>query len=122
LFTSWLVRCPTPEDSRRIQQQLPEQIELDRTLGQEVRAFPAGIEVRTEHTHRLGDYFASIRLLPAADSSSFRILFHRRADAMRYWKDLMVRILQDLRQTSPETVTTLEYRGDAEPGGVAAAH
>jgi hypothetical protein len=117
LYMLWAVHCPSPEVSRELRQALPEQINADATFLDEVRAHPEGQEVCSVQPHRLGDYFASVRILPGRpeSTSSFRILFERRPDAGRYWKDLMARILQQVRAAAPETTTTLEYRGDEEP-------
>jgi hypothetical protein len=117
LFASWLVRCPSPEESQRLQQRLKTAIDPDATYADVVRAYPDSVESATTRTQRLGDYFATVRLFPAAPETPawFRIVFHRRADAGRPWKDLMARVLQEIRDNSAGTTTALEYRGDEEP-------
>jgi hypothetical protein len=117
LFTSWLVRCPSPEDARQLQQWLRNQIAPDAVFEDVVRPSPGGQATSAVEHHRLGDYFAEVRQLPGdlSDPASFRVLFHRRSDAGRYWKDLMARVLQSIRQVADNTTTTLEFRGDEEP-------
>ncbi len=62
--------------------------------------------------HRLGDYFAAIRLLPVAgDAASLRLVFERRPDAGRFWKDLMVNILQQAEKAAETTAIALDYKG-----------
>ncbi len=67
-------------------------------MTQVVRTMPGGVEHEESISHRLGDFFAAIRLLPdaEADPASFRIAFQRRLNAGRFWKDLMVNLLQEL--------------------------
>jgi hypothetical protein len=117
LFLLWAIHCPSPEDCRRLQQWLPQEIAPEATLVGEALAFPAGAEDRRRESHRLGDYFKRIQVLPSTERAptSFRLLFRRRPTAPRFWKDLMVRVLQKVREEAAHTTTTLEYRGDEEP-------
>jgi hypothetical protein len=117
LFLLWAVNCPSPEDSCRLQRWLQTAASDDATFVDEVRAWPDGLEAHSREPHRLGDYFESVRVLPEAggSTSSFGLLFHRRPNAGRFWKDFMARLLQGLRNAAPETTTTLTYRGDEEP-------
>jgi hypothetical protein len=121
LFLLWKVTCPSPEEARKLQRWLPDEITPEAVFEDEVRAFPAGMEVRSREPHRLGDYFESVQVLPSTEQSptSFRLLFHRRPTAQRFWKDLMARILQKVRHEVAETTTTLEYGGE-EPRLLAA--
>jgi hypothetical protein len=116
LFLLWVVNCPTPEDSRRLQQRLRTEISPDTILVDEVSAYPDGFEARSREPHRLGDYFESVRVLPAAGQApaTFGLLFQRRPNAGRFWKDFMARLLQSIRNEA-EATTTLSYRGDEEP-------
>jgi len=117
LFTSWLVKCSSAEESQRLQQLLRAAIHADAAYVDIVRPSPKGTESSATIAHRLGDYFSDICLLPGgpAGSLTFRIVYSRRADAGRFWKDLMVRTVQEIRKSSPGATTTLEYWGDEEP-------
>jgi hypothetical protein len=117
LYTTWLVRCESPEDLRILWPLLPARIDPDYTVADQVRAFPEGVESLSNQTYRLGDYFTDVRLLPGpgTDPSAFRIVFQRLGGAGRYWKDLMARILQSVRSACPAVTVTLEYRGDQNP-------
>ncbi len=116
IFTSWLVRCPSPQESQRLQHWVTTAIDLDAMVADVVRAYPDGIASSSTVMYRLGDYFAKIGLFPAeGEETGFRVIFHRRPDAGRPWKDLMARVLQDIRRNSADITTTLEYRGDEEP-------
>jgi hypothetical protein len=89
----------------------------------EIRAGPAGTPTLRQESHRYGDYFVNIRVLPVVQPApTFRLLFHCRADAGRFWKDLMARVLQRLRHTAPKTTATLAYQGDEEPELVGGDH
>jgi hypothetical protein len=119
---TWLVRCATQSEAEQLRARLPALIELDNTLVDEVRAFPGGAEQVSRQTYRLGDYFASIQVLPDTlrSPSTSRVLFQRREDAGPFWKDLMARVLGDIRDAAPGTSTLLLYRGDAAPEADAA--
>jgi hypothetical protein len=121
LFISWLVECRSPEASQELQQRLSERVRADAVMEDPVRTYPGGVENCRVERHRLGDYLADIRLLPAPGhaASGFRLVFHRLPHADRFWKDLMVNLIQET-QNSPETVAiTLDQKGDGEPLEVA---
>ena len=122
LFILWAITCPSPQECRRLQQWLPGEIAPEATVEEEVRASPDGIEAVRREVHRLGDYFESVQVLPSAERepTSFRLLFRRRPSAGRFWKDVMVRVLQKVRVEAAHATTTLEYRGDEEPVVLAA--
>jgi hypothetical protein len=117
LYTSWVVQCASAEAAQALQKRLIDQIRLDAVVADSVRTYVGGVEKCQLAQHRIGDYFADIRLLPALGNvlTAFRVVFHRLATAGRFWKDLMVNIIQEA-QNSPESPTiTLEYKGDQEP-------
>jgi hypothetical protein len=117
LFLSWSVRCPSPEVATRLQQQLRTEIAPEAVFEDVVRPAAAGAATASAQRHRLSDYFEAVHLLPGRPDmpDSFRVLFHRRPDAGRYWKDLMVRVLQAIRQGAEGTVTVLDFQGDEQP-------
>jgi hypothetical protein len=94
---------------------LSDLLQSDRPFVDIVRAFPDGREVRSTELHSLQDYFNSIHALHGAADAPFslRLHFHRRPDAGRFWKDLMLRTLQDLRRVAPEASITRERASDA---------
>jgi hypothetical protein len=67
--------------------------------------------------HRLGDYFAAIRLVPEGPASPrlLRLVFHRRPEAGRFWKDLMVSILQEIESAPVKVSIDLEAKGERDP-------
>ncbi len=67
--------------------------------------------------HRLGDYFADIRILPTipATHTSFRLVFQKLPEAGRFWKDLMVNIIQEIEKSAENASISLDYKGDEEP-------
>jgi hypothetical protein len=117
LFLSWSVRCESPEVASRLQQWLRGQIAPDAVFEDIVRPAADGVAAASAQRHQLGDYFEAVHLLPGRPDmpSSFRVLFHRRPDAGRYWKDVMVRVLQAIRQAAEGTVTILDFQGDEQP-------
>jgi hypothetical protein len=123
LFLLWAVRCTSPEDCCKLRQLLTRETAPEAVFVNEIVAFPSGAETRLRESHRVGDYFVSVTLLPAEPPSptSFRVLFRRRPDAGRFWKDVMVRALQAARDAAPQTTAILESQGDEEPKVTASA-
>ena len=112
-YTSWKITCHSSEEAQALQQWLSCRIDLDRVLMDTVRLIPNGVEQVQTARHRLGDYFAAIRMLPdsQANPASFRLVFHRRPEAGRFWKDLMVNILQEIETTPQKTSIDLDSKG-----------
>ena len=90
---------------------------MDRVLTDTVRVIPNGVEQVQTVRHRLGDYFTAIRMLPDSQvtPASFRLVFHRQPNAGRFWKDLMVNILQEIEATPQKVSIELESKGEMEP-------
>jgi hypothetical protein len=116
LFTSWLIRCRDANAAAQLGRRLTDQIHLDRIIEDVVRTAPGGVENRQVVAHRLGDYFAAIRVLPVAgDATASRLVFERRPDAGRFWKDLMVSVVQQAEKAAETTALALDYKGDHPP-------
>ena len=116
-YTSWKITSHSPEEARALQQWLSSRIDLDRVLTDTVRVSPNDVEKVQTVRHRLGDYFAAIRVLPDshANPASFRLVFHRRPAAGRFWKDLMVNILQEVESVPQKVSIDLDSKGEMEP-------
>jgi hypothetical protein len=116
-YVAWKITCHSSEEAQALQQWLSSRIDLDRVLTDTVRVTPDGVEQVQTVRHRLGDYFAAIRLLPdtQANPASFRLVFHRRPEAGRFWKDLMVNVLQEIETTPQKASINLDAKGDTEP-------
>jgi hypothetical protein len=116
-YTTWRIICHSSAETQTLRQWLTSRIDLDRILTDTIRLSPSGVDEVQTVPHRLGDYFAAIRILPdlEVNPASFRLVFQRRPEAERYWKDLMVNILQEL-ETRPEKASIeLESKGETEP-------
>ena len=116
-YTTWKITCHSPAEAHALQQWLSSRIKLDRVLTDTIRVTPDGVEQVQTVRHRLGDYFAAIRMLPEspANPASFRLVFHRRPEAGRFWKDLMVNILQEIETTAQKASIELDSKGEMEP-------
>jgi hypothetical protein len=116
-YTAWKITCHSPEAAQALQQWLSSCIDLDRIFTDTVRVIPNGVEQVQAVRHRLGDYFAAIRMLldTQANPASFRLVFHKRPEAGRFWKDLMVNILQEIEIAPPKAAIELDSKGEAEP-------
>jgi hypothetical protein len=116
-YTTWKITCHSSEEAQALQHWLSSRIDLDRVLTDTVRVTPNGVEQVQNVRHRLGDYFAAIRMLPdsQANPASFRLVFHRRPEAERFWKDLMVNILQEIEATPQKASIEVESKGEVEP-------
>jgi hypothetical protein len=116
-YNSWKITCQSSEEAQALQQWLSSRIQLDRVLTDTVRVIPNGVEQVQTVRHRLGDYFASLRTLPdsQANPASFRLVFEKRPEAGRFWKDLMVNILQEIEATPQKATIELDSKGEKEP-------
>jgi hypothetical protein len=116
-YTSWKIICKSSEDAQALQQWLSSHIDLERVLTDTVRVSPDGVERVQTVQHRLGDYFGAIRMLPGPEATPalFRLVFHKRPDAGRFWKDLMVNILQEIETTPQKASIDLDSKGEMEP-------
>ena len=116
-YTSWKITCRSSDDSRALQQWLSSRIDLDRVFTNTVRTVPNGVEQVQAVRHRLGDYFVDITMLsdPQETPTSFRLVFHKRPDAGRFWKDLMVNILQEIEATPQQASIEVESKTNWEP-------
>src|SRR5262245_26808766 len=110
VFMAWDVRCDSPAESSRAREWLlghaaPDAVWVD-------QKYSAG--VTSEDRHRVGDYFQEVRTVPdlGGDPCCLRLVFHRRPDAGRFWKDVMVRILNGVNRAGPTQQAKLAYRGD----------
>jgi hypothetical protein len=116
-YSSWKITCHSSEEAQALRQWLSSLIKLDRVLTDTVRVIPNCVEQVQTVRHRLGDYFASIRILPdsQANPASFLLVFHRRPEAGRFWKDLMVNILQEIEASPQKATIELDSKGEKEP-------
>src|ERR1700730_2876189 len=115
-YSSWKITCHSSEEAQALQQWLSSRIKLDRVLTDSVRVIPNGVEQVQTVPHRLGDYFTAIRILPdsQANPASFRLVFQRRPEAGRFWKDLMVNILQEIETTPQKASIDMDSKGEIE--------
>lgn len=93
-----MVACRSPELRLKAELKARAEIDLGRDLVSTAVSRPRGKERITETHYRLRDYFDDIRIERQPDSSdAFRLVFDARANADRYWRDLMVQIVGELR-------------------------
>ncbi|HVS37267.1 MAG TPA: hypothetical protein VMS17_17025 [Gemmataceae bacterium] len=116
-YTVWKIACRSSEEAEALRQWVSSRIALDRVLTDAIRVAPNGVEQTQTVPHRLGDYFAAIGLLPdsPANPTSFRLVFHKRPEAGRFWKDLMVNILQETETAPQKASISLDAKGETEP-------
>ncbi len=116
-YTTWKISCRSAEDAQALQQWISDRIDLERVWTDSVRVSPSGVEQAETVRHRLGDYFADIRLLADAQAqpTSFLLVFHRLPDAGRFWNDLMVNILQEIEERPQRASIALDSKGETEP-------
>jgi len=117
IYISWKITSRSAQEAQVLQQWLSSRIDLDRVMTDTVHATPNGVEQVQTVPHRLGDYFAAIRVVPdnSANTASLRLIFQRRPDAGRFWKDLMVNILQEIEGSAPTATIELDAKAESEP-------
>ncbi len=101
--TTWKITCHSPEEARALRNWLAVRIGNDRVMTDTVRTKPNGVEQLQTVPHRLGDYFEDIRTTAESPDTddSFQLIFQRLPTPGRFWKDLMVNILQEIK-TAPQ--------------------
>lgn len=112
ICTSWKITCGSAKDALALQEWLSSRIAPDRIMTDMVRTMPNGVEQVQTVGHRLGDYFAEIRLV-AEGAASCRLVFQRKPEAERFWKDLMVNILQEIESAPQKSSIAIESKGDS---------
>ena len=113
-YTTWTITCRSSDDAQALQQWLSSHIDLNRVMTDPVHVSPSGVEEARTVRHRLGDYFAAIRMLPnaPANPASFRLVFQRQPEAGRFWKDLMVNTLQEIETAPQKPAIELESKSE----------
>jgi hypothetical protein len=64
------------------------------------RSFPGGVERLKVEKYRFWDYFDEVELIPG-DITSFLIVFHVTPGAGSFWKDLVIGVLETIRERVP---------------------
>ncbi len=120
-FTTWKITCRSADEAQALQQWLASRIDLERIITDTVRTMPNGIEDVQTVSHRLGDYFAVIRIEPesASNPASLLLVFQRRPDAGRFWKDLMVNIVREIEARSGTAFVEMDSKRELEPAPTA---
>jgi hypothetical protein len=119
-YTTWKVICRSPEDAESLRQSLSSRIDLNRVMTDVARAAPDGKELTRTEQHRLSEYFVTISPLQGPTLASLRLVFQRRANAGRFWKDLMVNVLQEIESAPQVQKIELESKGELHPDAVVA--
>jgi hypothetical protein len=97
-----VISCESAGILRAVVELAIKKVSLDNVFTSVKRATPGGVDTRIVEDHRLGDYFEEIQIVEGSGDSpwSFRLVFHPRKDANRYWRDLLVNILQSIKDSS----------------------
>ncbi len=116
-FITWKITCPSREGAQALKHWLSSRIDLGRVVTDTIRFGAGGNEKTQLVQNRLSEFFSDIRVLTdeKAKPEVFRLVFQRRPDAGRFWKDVMVNIVHDVA-AMPETKSIIvESKGDRQP-------
>lgn len=98
-YIAWKLQSGPSTDLEQIQELLHKRTSLDAVQVFMRTSSPGGVRKTEEIPYRIGDYFQHIEISPLEnDAAALRIMFHRRPDAGRLWKDLMVKILRSAQE------------------------
>lgn len=113
LFLIWHIQGASATGAERIKQALDTTGNLDYVEEDHRQGGGAHEVIR----HRLGDYFSQICLLEDSKdySGCLRLLFQRSPGAGRYWKDLMVHLLERIKTAGGDVIMNLAFQGDEFP-------
>jgi hypothetical protein len=116
LRIAWDIVCPSPAATDIVREVLDRTARLDTIQ----RVTMTRGDTVQEETYRLGDFFQDVHLETAPDGTAhtLRIAFARLPNAGRYWRDLMVRILQSAHEACEGVRISMAYRiEDTVPAG-----
>ncbi len=115
LVIAWDIACPTSAKARSVRELLDREANLDAVQLVSV----TGGGATQEQAHRLGDYFHDIRVEPRSleEPNVLRVLFRRLPHAGRYWRDLMVRVLQSINHLGNDIAIEMAYRVEDSSSG-----
>jgi hypothetical protein len=110
LYLAWDVYCTSPQDASRIRESLARAADVNRVLTIEIESGGKS----SKAFHRIGDYFENIQvfLQTNGNPNTVRVVFHRRSEAGRFWKDIMARIVRSVDETGTRRAVRLAYRGN----------
>src|SRR4051812_48617157 len=110
-FVTWRLETASPNDLIRLEHILQTAVHLDATYSDEIITIKDGQEVSEPISHRLGDYFDVVCILPQAngDSRSLRLFFQCKPNVGRFWKDVMASVLQTAHQMHITTCIAMDY-------------
>src|SRR5439155_18109780 len=97
LFTAFDVSCASAADARVLQDRVRREVAPDAVVWDEI----LNSECPSRVPHRVGDYFEEVMIRPGPGDGRFRLIFHRRRDAGRFWKDVMVRLVRTIEKSEP---------------------
>jgi hypothetical protein len=97
LAISWLLKCDQ-DQSAHVEQVLRSETGQDAEIVDIISSSPGGQTTNESRTHRLADYFSDIQITGQPSNGDMTLTFHRRPDAGRFWKDVMMRILDSARR------------------------
>ena len=105
---AWDVICPSAAEARSVQDLLNREANLDAVV---VVTVTGGGTARHE-VHRLRNYFQEIRVEARSpdEPCALRVVFERLPQGGRYWRDLMVGLLQSVRTVSAGITIGMAYR------------
>jgi hypothetical protein len=109
-YVVFAVQTSSRDEAERLQARLSQAARPDATMA----VTTVSSETTQEIAHRLGDYFEEIQILPDwnGNIAAFGLVFHRRGEAGRYWKDLMVRLIRSVEENNPPGAVKIIYKGD----------
>ncbi|MSU79997.1 MAG: hypothetical protein EXS16_18145 [Gemmataceae bacterium] len=115
IFLVFTITSPSYDESLQLRERLRHQIEPDAEFVDSCHSSEGTKNV----IYRIGDCFEEIAILADDDESggSFRLVFHRKPTAERFWKEIMVRIVRSL-EVEPRVTVSLEYQGDVLPASM----
>jgi hypothetical protein len=116
LFLSWSIHLPSKAGVEEVSSVLNSLNTESGFMLDEVRASPGGCEARRIEPHRIGNYFDNIYFnLYEDDPLMLRLTFQRSPAAGRFWKDVMVHVLNSIRRKIPDVRLAIDYKGDTPP-------
>jgi hypothetical protein len=111
LIVAWKLEVESPEFLGDLRGVLRPLISVDASMIDETVSLQGGREIHQSQEFKFNNYFERLSVLPPTDgnSSSFRLFFHRKPEASRFWKDIMASVLRKAHQFERPVWIALDY-------------
>jgi hypothetical protein len=110
LYLVWDIFFSSPQDVPSITEKLVRETDSNRVITIEIES--GGM--RSKGQYRVAAYFESIQIFTGLNETqnTIRLIFRRRPEAGRFWKDIMAKVVRAAEESGKLKAVKLAYRGN----------